>query len=172
MADAALTPTREKKCWRAFRAAPHEFRFTIIVGALAGVLIGWGVWGAHATWRSSIDATEPTVVAPLNVHYRANGSMLLSGRYIIPVVPGCTRQTSYLMYRPLDPFENEFVNLGMALGGSGIKATSAAFTVYIHVPADLPPGDWNFIMRVYYTCRPMGMVHKAFSTPPVKIAVP
>ena len=171
----ALMPPRERQCWRQFRASPGEFSNWILVGTIFGLTIGWGAWGFHTGWQSSVAATEPVVVASPVVDYRPDGGISLKARYLVPVMEGCTRQISYLMYRPIEnsvPPEAEFINLGMALGGFAIKNTSAAFTSHLYVPPDTPSGDWNYTMRTYYTCRPIGLVHRSFSTPPFTIRVP
>lgn len=132
-----------------------------VLGMLLGFLLAAvGTLEAGTLWR----AANPLATTIKRAEVSADGRWLtITAASDTAVV--CLRQTSHILYQDKPGELRTFIMLGSAVNGLGLREFVPEYRVKIALPPGLA-GDWNYLLRSFYSCPPFGLVRGANTATP------
>lgn len=92
---------------------------------------------------------------------------------------GCTRMIQHLMVQGTriqgtNRYEDGalFQTLDYTLNGPGLAPFAKTWTKPLIIPRSTPPGVWDYWLRSYQHCPPLGIIAKSSSVGPYRVVVP
>ena len=155
------------ECGRAWIERPRLGILGAIVGALfmiAAMTIWWQFQAANAP-------VTPTLLGQ-EVRHRADGGSWLILTMHSPPTGTCVRTGLFMISRSGADGVPDYIPLGSSLNGQGYNSRPGTFRFWLDLNSDFAPGEWQFVYRIHYGCRPMEMAHFTDMVGPVTIRVP
>lgn len=129
-----------------------------------------------AGWSRYVYETRPTSPILLDYEIAPRGpnqaALWLRMHWRVKSAAACIRQGVQLIYRDVPDRPRDYFFLAASLNGAGLKGTVNDYTTWYALPVGIPPGQWSFLFRSFYTCPPFGLVRWETTTDPLTFTVP
>lgn len=168
MVDGIATMMHPWKCLQWAIASPIKWAVAMGLGIFLGACLG----GIAYEFAVSTAPAYPVLAEPIKVWRGKAGTIWISAHYESAAPFRCLRQDTQMLvdYRP-GP-RPVYFQAGSGMGGRGLAGSVYSYDILRALPADFPPGDWKYIVRLHYECEPFGWVHWEKTLPAVDVAIP
>lgn len=131
-------------CWHFTKENPFVIKAGFGIGALLGAIF----W----LYCSIVAPIYPVLKQDPMIWRDRFGTVWFEARYVSVYQGKCFRVSELMFYRSMPDGRRLYYSSAAGIGGSGLMGSVYDYDILRSFPPGFPEGEWNFILRLHYTC--------------------
>lgn len=139
---------------------------TVLLGAVLGI-------PALGVWWSFVHYAKPEIplLQGVTVAADGHGGTVMELDYSTRLTDHCLTVGVHVMSLVSKGERTKYEFLSGSLRGGGLGGSVPEFTLVLHIPPGVAPGDWKMINRIDSSCPPLRLAHYDHTSKPVTVRI-